>query len=356
MTIKNYTFDFNSFDAGTVIDDELSYAGVSVSSYKAGNPPMIFDTANPTGGDDDLKTDNLGKVLILSEDGDSSDPDDNKDGGRIFFDFDSATKVKELTFLDIDDDEKVEVKFYDAGGHEIGKFKFYGKDHGGDNEQFTKTFNVEGAFRMEVKLSGSGAIDNLKIAKAPPVEADGVVEGTAGNDVIDASYDGDPEGDRIDAGDGTKGTVGDQDVVDAGAGDDTIKSGAAEDTIYAGSGADSVRPGTGDDVVFGGDGADALCGDEDDDIISGAGPNSLADAKALNLIQNGSFEDVSGLTATGYGYVGDGAIPGWNSPDGDDIDIHNDGRGSVEAADGDNWLDLAGTPGSTRIGQEKTGR
>ncbi|MGR3541319.1 MAG: Hint domain-containing protein [Hasllibacter sp.] len=355
MTIKHYTFDFEGFDAGTVIDDELAYAGVTVSSYKSGNPPMIFDTANPTGGDHDLATDNLGKVLILSEDGKGSDPDDEKDGGRIFFDFDSATTVKELTFLDIDDGEKVEVKFYDADGHEIEKFKFYGKDHGGDNAQFTKSFHVDGAFRMEVKLSGSGAIDNLKIAKAPPTELDGIVSGTAGDDVIDAGYDGDPEGDRIDAGDGTRGTVGDQDVVDAGAGDDTIRSGAAEDTIYAGEGDDEVRPGEGDDVVFGGDGADALCGDEGNDVISGAGPNSVADAAAANLIRNGSFEDTSGMTETGYGYVGDGAIPGWDSPDGDDIDVHDDGRGGVEAADGDNWLDLAGSPGNTRVGQDVQG-
>ena len=38
---------------------------------------MIFDSANPTGGDQDLASDTLGGLLIISEDGDSSDPDDN---------------------------------------------------------------------------------------------------------------------------------------------------------------------------------------------------------------------------------------------------------------------------------------
>ena len=44
---------------------------------------MIFDTANPTGGDSDLASDTLGNVLILSEDGDSTNPDDNDTGGIL---------------------------------------------------------------------------------------------------------------------------------------------------------------------------------------------------------------------------------------------------------------------------------
>lgn len=76
------TLDFNPFAAGTVIDDE--YEGVTVSATGGSGQAMVFDSANPTGGDDDLGSDTLGGVLIVSEDGDSSDPDDNAAGGSIF--------------------------------------------------------------------------------------------------------------------------------------------------------------------------------------------------------------------------------------------------------------------------------
>ena len=58
---------------------------------------MIFDSANPTGGDDDLGSDTLGGVLIISEDGDSTDPDDNAAGGSICFDFDDVVRMKSIT-------------------------------------------------------------------------------------------------------------------------------------------------------------------------------------------------------------------------------------------------------------------
>ena len=65
------TLDFNAFAAGTVIDDE--YEGVTISATGGSGQAMIFDSANPTGGDHDLASDTLGGVLIVSEDGDSSD-------------------------------------------------------------------------------------------------------------------------------------------------------------------------------------------------------------------------------------------------------------------------------------------
>ncbi|WP_424942947.1 Hint domain-containing protein [Aliiroseovarius crassostreae] len=60
---------------------------------------------------------------------------------------------------------------------------------------------------------------------------DDLVEGTDGNDVIDASYSGDPEGDAIDDGHGS-GASGQGDEVEAGGGDDTVLAGAGDDLIY----------------------------------------------------------------------------------------------------------------------------
>ena len=83
-------------------------------------------------------------------------------------------------------------------------------------------------------------------------KGDGIVEGTAGADLIDINYTGDPEGDRIDAGDAIlPGEGPNDDIVDAGAGDDKVLAGAGDDTVYAGSGDDYVDGGAGDGVIYG---------------------------------------------------------------------------------------------------------
>lgn len=114
--------------------------------------------------------------------------------------------------------------------------------------------------------NGSGTTDigiiQLQTLVAPP--ADGVVEGTAGNDLIDRCYVGDPEGDRVDNNDAIlPGTIDDDDSILGFGGDDTILGGAGSDTIDGGSGNDSID-GNGD----GGTGNLLIGGDGDDTIIS----------------------------------------------------------------------------------------
>ncbi|WP_147104490.1 cadherin-like domain-containing protein [Tateyamaria sp. syn59] len=235
--------DFNNLPAGTVIDDEFSAQGVTVSAAGGSGKAMIFDTADPTGGDSDLRTTNLGKALIISEDGDRNDPDDNANGGKLNFVFDDPSSVNRLTFLDIE--EGARVKFFDADGRLI---KSVAVDDTDDNGQAIVDFDVHGVTQMEVTLSGSGAIDNLVF----DTTGDGVVEGDNDANLIDADYADDPDGDMIDAGDALlPGEGPDDDIVDALGGDDTIKSGDADDEVYAGSGNDSVLGGDGDDLIFG---------------------------------------------------------------------------------------------------------
>ncbi|MEM7547370.1 MAG: Ig-like domain-containing protein [Pseudomonadota bacterium] len=148
---------FDEFAAGTVLTDQLSSAGVTISSANSSNPVMIFDTDNPTGGDSDLATSNLGKVLILSEDRDSNDPDDNAGGGTFIFDFDRPAELDSLTFLDTEE-PGAEIRFYDAAGDLITTVQGPVTPDGG---QATANFDVSGVARMEVELQGSGAIDNL---------------------------------------------------------------------------------------------------------------------------------------------------------------------------------------------------
>jgi hypothetical protein len=74
-----------------------------------------------------------------------------------------------------------------------------------------------------------------------------------------------------------------------------------------------------------------------------------------NLIMNGSFEDVTGLTQTFYGFSGEGEVPYWTDSKGLTIDIHNDQRDGVKPTDGSNWADLGGKNSDNRIGQNVAG-
>lgn len=80
----------------------------------------------------------------------------------------------------------------------------------------------------------------------------GVVEGDAGDNLIDAAAAPDADGDVIDGGDASlAGESGDQDVVNAGDGNDTVAAGADDDEIFGGAGDDELSGGAGDDLILG---------------------------------------------------------------------------------------------------------
>ena len=177
-----------------------------------------------------------------------------------------------------------------------------------------------------------------------------IVEGTGGNDNIDASYTGDPEGDMVDANDNAMGTNADS--IEAGNGNDTVTAGAGEDTVMGGSGDDLISGNAGDDLLdgeigddtlAGGTGADTLDGAEGDDVIV------LEDGFGNDIIDGGQTTETIGdtldLSATTTGVTVDltDADPeGGTVSDGTDtatfIDIENiilgGGRDTVVLADG----------------------
>ncbi len=98
------------------------------------------------------------------------------------------------------------------------------------------------------------------------VEAGFEVDGTSGDDNIDASYV-DADGDSV------------------GGGNDTVLAGAGNDTVFAGAGDDTVSGGTGSDSIHGGDGDDSLVGaDGDDTLIGGAGADTLSGGAGLDIV------------------------------------------------------------------------
>ena len=79
-SLTSINFDENTLAAGTIITNQ--FEGVEFSSSSEFGV-MIFDSNNVTGADFDLAATDLNNVLIISEDGDSNDPDDNAAGGTI---------------------------------------------------------------------------------------------------------------------------------------------------------------------------------------------------------------------------------------------------------------------------------
>ena len=368
MTVIN----FNDLSGGTVVDDEYSALGVTITASGGSNQAMIFDTANPTGGDTDLATSNLGGALIISEDGDSSDPDDNATGGTLSIAFDTETTVGSLTFLD--NEEGAMVRFYDQAGALIGE---QWVDGTGDNSQNVVTFDMNGVYLMEIELCGSGAIDDL-VFESADAGPDGYVDGTDAGDTIDATYV-DVDGDRVDANDQIlPGALEDDDVIRAFGGNDLVKAGAGNDFVLAGDGDDEVYGGTGDDTLCGQDGNDLLFGGVGNDILEGmndndtlyggagndllmgdAGEDELYGGAGDDCIDGGTGNDViygdsGGATPTGENllvnggleagvadgtYKYQGTLTGWQSTTGS-VEIWADGFLGVNGTEGSNFVEL----------------
>ena len=147
--------------AGTVISNQ--FEGVTISAQRRGeggadstseNDAMIFDGANPTGRDFDL-TATGDNVLIVSEDNDSSDPDDNARGGTIFFTFDVPSLIESLVVVDAE--EGGTISLFDAEGVLIRVINIPTAADGGLR---TIEIDVANVARMDVSI-GSGGLDDL---------------------------------------------------------------------------------------------------------------------------------------------------------------------------------------------------
>jgi cysteine-rich repeat protein len=194
------TIDFEGFDEGDIVDQVFGDGGsgpIAVFGVNPGfpgdNAAMIYDSSCPpgsirqdcSGGDPDLGTPNetfggpgrgaggelgqptendtaQGNLLIVSEDLDSSDPDDaDVVGSMLVFDFSAlgSVRVESIVLIDVEptepntvvrfnDDPFTDVELPDTGDN--GKIVF---DFGGGP--------VGGVTKMTVMINGSGAIDSV---------------------------------------------------------------------------------------------------------------------------------------------------------------------------------------------------
>ncbi len=180
---------------------------------------------------------------------------------------------------------------------------------------------------------------------------DGIVRGTAGDNLIDLAYVDPFDGDRIDAGDAViPGDGPDDDRVIAGGGNDTVLATDGNDLVFGGDGDDSLvgdgglplpdraypglYPADSDpfdnrDTLDGGDGNDTLRGGDDNDVLSGREGDDLIDGGVDDDSIFGGFGNDTLIGGEGSdtieGNQGDDLIYGGLGPSfPDDINIRDD--------------------------------
>ncbi|MFC3180435.1 Hint domain-containing protein [Cypionkella sinensis] len=172
-----------------------------------------------------------------------------------------------------------------------------------------------------VTFGTATTFDNVNFGSDRVVTAydDGVVEGTAGDDVIDSTYvepiaNG---SDRVDNADGTSAANINGDTIRAGAGNDIVSAAAGNDSVFGGDGNDQLYGGVGDDTllgengndtVYGEDGNDSLTGDAgadvlyggigNDQLFGGTGNDTLDGGTGNDILQGGDGDDTFLLSGT----------------------------------------------------------
>jgi len=182
------TIDFDKFQKGDIVSD-IGY-GVSVEAVRivkksigstAPASAMIFDTSNPSGGDFDLGTPNsdfggpgigsggasgsptengiaLNNVLIISQDEDTTNPNDNANGGTMYFDFVEPKYVESIGLLD-NDENSVTIDLFktDNTTEQIIVTE------GGENSYTEVIIDRKLLTGMNVHFVGSGALTHLNL-------------------------------------------------------------------------------------------------------------------------------------------------------------------------------------------------
>ncbi|MBT0956862.1 Hint domain-containing protein [Alphaproteobacteria bacterium KMM 3653] len=287
------------------------------------------DTVTAGAGDD---------VIGLGQDSDGT-PDGDADvvvledgfGNDIITDIDAPIDNGDGTFTGVD---TLDVSgLNDADGNPVHVSDVAVSDDGSGNALLTfpngETLTLEG-------ISPTDA-DNFAYLNALGIPGDGIVSGTAGGDIIDASYTGDPDGDMVDNADALlAGETGEDDIILAGAGDDTVTAGAGNDEVFGADGDDTLYGGAGDDVL---DGDDATAGD--DTIFGEAGNDTLIGDGGSDVLDGGADDDTiyaGGDDDTIIGGSGDDDMFGES---GDDVFVLGDGFGNDTIVGGETGEDFS---------------
>ena len=273
---------------GSGDDSVIGSAGNDMIATEAGS-----DTVNAGAGDDliALGPNDLDADLVILQNGSGND---------IIYDFDAPIDNLDGTFTGID---KLDVtNMLDLGGSPVNTNDVVVSDDGNGNALLTfpsgDTVVLNGISPTEA--------DNPFYLNAIGIPmSDGTVEGTSGDDIIDASYTGDPDGDMVDGNDAIlTGDTGNDDLIYGYDGNDSIYAGDGNDEVYGGTGNDLLQTGLGDDTVYGGDGNDSVYAENGNDTVyGGAGDDVVGASIGNDLVYGGDGNDT--INGGGWSYEGD---------------------------------------------------
>jgi Ca2+-binding RTX toxin-like protein len=321
----------DTVDAGSGHDSVVGGAGNDSLTGGEGNDLLDGGEGNDFlfggSGNDTVEGGAGDDLIVLGTDG---EPDrvvfSDGDGADTLDGFDAPIDNGNGTFTGIDLVDVSELT--DASGDPVNVLDVIVSDDGAGNALLTfpngETLLFQGvppatasnpAWLVAIGIPGASALDHI-------------VEGTGGNDVIDGAYAGDPEGDRVDAGDSATGT--DDDLIEAYGGNDSVVAGLGNDTVYGDTGNDTLLGQTGNDSLYGGDGIDSLYGGDGDDLVDGgegfgnlygdAGNDTIISGSLANNLFGGTGDDV--LTGNGGSdalYAGDGNDTLYGGTEGDQL-------------------------------------
>ena len=133
--------------------------------------------------------------------------------------------------------------------------------------------------------------------EAPADGPNGIVDGNQQGNKIDATFNDDPSGDRVDGNDAVFGNVGsNDDIILARGGNDTVNAGFGNDTVVAGSGNDYVDGGKGNDILIGDGATKGNYGDTRESFEWSKAPDPSGDGSAIDDNDNlkGGFTQNTG--------------------------------------------------------------
>lgn len=188
-TTSTFTLDFNTLPVGARVASltlEQGITGTGISSAFLGlsgenvvhvsgqrrdregdsNHAMTFDgecggdASGCSGNDDDLFEPGQGNLLIVSQDGDGSSPNDNHEGGHVdidFSDFGSGrVSVTSVSVFDVSHSGAT-VALY-ADGEKLEEVPI---PRGGTGEKATVDLNTSGVDFVRISVKDSFAVDDL---------------------------------------------------------------------------------------------------------------------------------------------------------------------------------------------------
>ena len=125
------------------------------------NDLLILDARNPGADDKDLRFPDEKMVMIISEDGDTSEPNDNRKGGTIFFRWSEPVfHVKSMTLLDIEKKNKAFIDGKDAENKKLRRIKFPAE---GNRKASTVELDWYEVKRMKLRIKTSAAVAKLEV-------------------------------------------------------------------------------------------------------------------------------------------------------------------------------------------------